>query len=231
MKCRWISCLVVCAIGVRAQGQDDYWLSLFDGKTLKGWVQKGGKAKFRVEDGCIVGRPVPKEPDSYLCSTDDYRDFILEFDFKISPGLVSGVQFRSLCLNEDTEFQSGELKIKIPAKQVHGCQYDIDPTESPAETGGVFDEGRRGWLAQIDANEAAQSAYKPNAWNKGRIECRAAKIKTWINGVLAVDFSDAATMEGFIALNVQSLGEEPPSKGDIRWRNIRIHRLQAEADK
>ena len=31
------------------------WESLFDGKTLNGWIQRNGKAKYTVEDGMIVG--------------------------------------------------------------------------------------------------------------------------------------------------------------------------------
>ena len=31
------------------------WVSLFDGKTIDGWVVKGGTAKYHVEDGVIVG--------------------------------------------------------------------------------------------------------------------------------------------------------------------------------
>src|SRR5262245_12340303 len=37
-------------------------ISLFDGKTLDGWIQRGGKAKYRVEDGEIVGTSVPNTP-------------------------------------------------------------------------------------------------------------------------------------------------------------------------
>ena len=35
--------------------QDAAWTPLFDGRTLAGWVQRGGKANYHVEDGAIVG--------------------------------------------------------------------------------------------------------------------------------------------------------------------------------
>jgi hypothetical protein len=38
--------------------QKEKWTSLFDGKTLNGWNQKNGKAKFAVENGEIVGYTV-----------------------------------------------------------------------------------------------------------------------------------------------------------------------------
>lgn len=31
------------------------FVPLFDGETLAGWTQRGGEARYRVEDGAIVG--------------------------------------------------------------------------------------------------------------------------------------------------------------------------------
>ena len=60
--------LVTCAAGVavaadRPEGQ---WKSLLDGKSIKGWQQHGGKAKYRVEDGAIAGRSVANTSNSRI---------------------------------------------------------------------------------------------------------------------------------------------------------------------
>ena len=55
--------------------------SLFDGKTLDGWVQKGGQASFVAKDGMLVGHSVPKTPNSFLCTEKRYSDFA-DFFFK-----------------------------------------------------------------------------------------------------------------------------------------------------
>src|SRR6476646_10354912 len=68
---------------------------LFDGKSLAGWVQRAGKAKYAVEDGAIVGTTVLGTPNSFLCTDRDYGDFILELEFKVDPSMNSGVQIRS----------------------------------------------------------------------------------------------------------------------------------------
>src|SRR5688572_30033086 len=68
---------------------------LFNGKTLDGFKQHGGKAKYRVENGEIVGSSVPNTPNSFLCTEKEYGDFILELEFKVDPALNSGVQIRS----------------------------------------------------------------------------------------------------------------------------------------
>jgi hypothetical protein len=44
------------------------FVPLFDGETLAGFEQKGGKAAYAVEDGCIVGTTAPRTPNSFLCT-------------------------------------------------------------------------------------------------------------------------------------------------------------------
>ena len=107
---------------------------LFDGKTLDGWIQRGGHARYSVEDGCIVGRTVPKTPNSFLCTGRDYDDFVLEYEFKVDPRLNSGVQIRS------------ESRLDYMNGRVHGYQVEIDPDMDRARlwTAGIYDEARAG---------------------------------------------------------------------------------------
>ena len=71
------------------------WTDLFDGKTLDGWGIHSGYAKYRVEDGAIVGTAVKGSPNTFLCTDKDYGDFVLELEVKCDPRLNSGVQIRS----------------------------------------------------------------------------------------------------------------------------------------
>ena len=91
-----IAALLAGTTGFAAEGTE-----LFNGKDLTGWVQRGGKAKYTVEDGCVVGRTVLKEGNSFLCPEKNYCNFILELDFKVDPELNSGVQIRSECLEQE----------------------------------------------------------------------------------------------------------------------------------
>ena len=195
--------------------------ALFDGKTLTGWVQKGGKASYTVEDGAIVGRTVTNTPNSFLCTDRAYGDFILELEFKVDPSLNSGVQIRSECFDTAKVIEHEGKTIKIPAGRVHGYQVEIDPSKR-AWTGGLYDEGRRGWLKNLTNNPAAQAAFKQGEWNKFRIEAQGDSIKTWINGVPAADIHDSMTLKGLIALQVHGSKE---SGLKIRWRNIRLTEL------
>jgi hypothetical protein len=219
--------LAACARDLPAAEPTGKWVDLFNGKDLKGWVQFGGQAKYRAEGGEIVGTTVPNTSNSFLCTQRHYGDFILELEFKVHPDLNSGVQVRSHVYDEETSVQWNGKTIKIPAGRVHGYQVEIDPDVKRGRlwTGGIYDEGRRAWLKDLKDNEPARKAFKPNEWNKLRIECNGDSIKTWLNGVPAADLKDSMTPKGFIALQVHAVGkkEEPL---EVRFRNIRIQELK-----
>lgn len=212
------------SLSLAAASTDDEWKPLFNGKDLDGWVQRGGKAKYHVEDKQIVGTCVPNTGNSFLCTTRDYADFLLELEFKVNPKLNSGVQIRSHCFDQKKTIEANGKKIAIPAGRVHGYQVEIDPSER-AWTGGIYDEGRRGWLNDLKKNEPARKAFKQNEWNKFRIECRGDSLKTWLNDVPAADLKDALTPSGFIALQVHAVGKETEPR-EVRFRNLRIKELK-----
>ena len=199
---------------------------LFDGKTLDGWEQHSGTAQYRVEDGAIVGKTVIGTGNSFLCTKKRYADFIFEFEFKVSPEMNSGVQFRSEFFPEEKALMVAGKEKKIPADRVHGYQFEIDPSKR-AFTGGIYDEARRGWLADLKSNDAARAAFKQGEWNAGRIECRGESLKTWINDVPAAEHQDGLNREGVIALQVHGIGKAEKKAGEeIRWRNLRIKELK-----
>ncbi|MEY4483547.1 MAG: hypothetical protein RL693_999 [Verrucomicrobiota bacterium] len=192
------------------------WVPLFDGKTLNGFTQRGGVAKYMVEEDAIVGTTVPNTPNSFLCTDKNYADFILELEFKVDSRMNSGIQFRS------------ESKADYKNGVVHGYQSEIDPSKR-AWTAGIYDESRRGWLANLEKNEAARGAFKQNEWNKVRIEAVGNHLRTFLNDVPAADLIDQMTAKGFIALQVHGIGKKEEQM-QVRWRNIRLMENPAPAD-
>lgn len=216
--------LLLCTCSTEAFSADeDGFRPLFDGKTLEGWTQKGGKATYEVVDGAVVGTSVAQTPNSFLCTDKEYGDFVLEVELKVDNALNSGIQIRSHCFEKPTKFKKKE----IPAGRVHGYQVEIDPTDR-GFSGGIYDEGRRGWLNDLagDKHKAARAAFKRDGWNKYRIEARGNSIKTWVNGIPAADLKDDVDKSGFIALQVHSVPNKNAGK-QVRWRNIRIKELDA----
>ncbi|MEQ9302654.1 MAG: DUF1080 domain-containing protein, partial [Marinoscillum sp.] len=146
------------------------WVSLFNGKNLTEWEVKGGKAKFQVANGEIVGTTRENTPNTFLCTTNKYADFILELEVYLADRVNSGIQFRSALKADDAT--------------VFGYQCEIDPSQRNW-SGGIYDESRRGWLYPLSRNVKAQRAFELARWNKVRIECFGNEINTFINGVHA----------------------------------------------
>ena len=222
-----VSLLLVASGMSRAGGrQQDEWISLLDGETLKGWSIHSGFAKYHVEDGTIVGETVTGSPNSFLCTDREYGDFVLEFEVLLDPGLNSGVQIRSTIAETEKVFIFGgrdgtPQKRIIPPDRVYGYQVEI-ATEKLGSSGSIYDEARRGFmLADTKSDPAAAKAFKDGQWNKFRIECKGDRIQTWINDVPCVDLRDGMTRRGVIGLQVHGVAKDA-GPYQVRWRNIRI---------
>ncbi|TMU54793.1 3-keto-disaccharide hydrolase [Flagellimonas algicola] len=192
-----------------SEKDDTPWTYLFDGETLNGWNQKGGVATYEVRDGSIVGITKHDTPNSFMTTDKLYGDFILELEYLVDSTMNSGIQIRS---NSLPYYLDG---------RVHGYQIEIDPSDR-AWSAGIYDEGRRGWLNPLENNPEAQAAFKQNDWNHYRIEAIGDTLKTWINGVPAAHLIDDKTAEGFIALQVHSIGKDKEAGTEVIWKNIKI---------
>jgi hypothetical protein len=198
---------------------------LFDGKSLDGWEVKGGTAKYRVEDGAIVGTTVDGSPNTFLCK-GPFDNFEFEVDVKCDKALNSGIQIRSHVYEKDTPQPSNPKRIR-KAGEVYGYQCEIASAESGV-SGNFWDEGRNTkWLDDFTNKPAAQTAFKNDEWNRYRIVAQGDRIRSWVNGVPCADFRDLADASGFIGLQVHGI---KPGKGpyEVRWKNIRLRELSAD---
>jgi hypothetical protein len=219
----WILAL---ALGAgSAFAAQEKWVSLFDGKTLKGWKPLQGTAKYEVRDGAIIGIVTEGVPqNSFLITEELFGDFIFEAEFKAAPGINSGFQFRSA--PPDGAKQT----------RVFGYQFEIDPTPR-ALTGGLYEEGRRGWFQPAKNNGEPKEAWnkthgdklKPGEWNKMRIEARGNHIKTWLNGHLLADYidkdEDVRIKRGFFGIQVHSTKNAELFGKEVAFRNLRVQKL------
>lgn len=189
----------------------DKWVDLFDGKTLAGWKQINGTAKYEVVDGAIKGTTAEGSPNSFLCTEKRFQDFELEFEVNVDSRLNSGVQIRS---NAFENYQKN---------RVHGYQVEI---AAAGNSGRIYDEARRGgWVDKNPADpKAKDAAFKDGQWNKYRVLCEGKRIQTWINEVPIADVYDALTSQGFIGLQVHAF-PKTDNPASVQWRNIRIKEL------
>lgn len=223
--------ITVCSSAFAAES----WTDLFNGKDLDGWILKGGKAKYHVEDGAIVGTSTLGTSNTFLCTPRDYSDFILEYEFKVDPKLNSGVQIRSRSLSSASVLDWDGKKTKIGANVVHGYQIEIDPNPEQDRwwTAGIYDESRRGWLYPgilggdgKKFTEQGKKLFKQGDWNKVRVEAIGTKIKTSLNGTECASIEDPVTPAGFIGLQVHGIGDDKSKDGtQVRWRNLKIQEV------
>ncbi len=186
---------------------EDGWKTLFDGKTLNGWEQHGGKATYWVEDGAIVGQSAPNTQNSFLCTKERFGDFELVFEVKDDNSLNSGVQIRSNIKEND---------------RVFGPQVEIEA--APGESGYIYGEATgRGWLSQ---DRSKKDTFKNDQWNTYRVVAKGANIKTWVNDKPVEDLTDEqSSREGLIGLQVHGVGKRTDPL-QVRWRNIKIRELK-----
>jgi hypothetical protein len=192
------------------QAENEGWVNLFDGKTLTGWNNPYDRGESKVVDGEIH---LVANKKFFLCTDKTYSDFIFEAELKMPEGKSnSGFLFRC----------------HVEPNKAFGYQAECD-TEARAWSGGLYDEGRRGWLNPLKPNdspsgdafrEKTKGSFKRYDWNKYKIHAEGNRLRIWVNGVLCTDYTDDMDAEGYIG--IQHHGE----KGQIyKFRNIRIKEL------
>ena len=197
--------------------------SLFDGKTLNGW--EGDTTWWRVENGMIAGgsttRNIPR--NFFLATKRSYQNFELTLKLKLTgvpnTGLInSGVQIRSLRVPNNTEMSG----------------YQVDAGEG--WWGKLYDESRRRKvIAEPVDGAAVTAAVKAGDWNEYRIRAEGPRIRSWINGVAAVDYTETEpniAQDGKIAVQIHGGGiaqvqvkdvqikELPPTPGAPTWDKV-----------
>lgn len=215
-----LAALSLAVLPIAAIAKDD-GVSLFDGKTLNGWIQKNGTATYVVKDGTVLGTTAEGSPNSFLCTEKEYGDFELTLEVKLNNNeLNSGIQIRST-----TAAPEGDAKFG----RVNGPQVEIEAAGAEgAQSGYLYGEACGGWMTP-DAEAKRSKAFIDGDWNEYRIVAKGPRIQTWINGEAIEDLSDAAKFEshpkGFIALQVHGIGagQGPYS---VQWRNIKIKELK-----
>ena len=176
--------IVVCAlfaIGLphasdQAGSHGGAWVSLFDGRSLRGWSPEQG-AKWRIDGGAIVG---DAGDDGWLRSDQQFGDFSLRIDFKNSPKGNSGIFLRATKDSNpsDASNPSG------------GYELQINNEDKSWATGSVENFVQR----LLPATPA------PNVWHAYRVEVHGDHLVATLDGTKVLDGHDSRFSTGFIGL-------------------------------
>lgn len=185
-------------------------MPIFDGKSLTGWVTRGGRydgnAKWTVEDGALVGRQNDKREGGLIYTERPYTEFVLTLECKLDWPFDSGIFLRM-------------------APNGKGAQVTLDYREG-GEIGAIYSDGF------LQHNPDGIKLWKKGEWNK--LEVRSTgddmHIVVKLNDAPLVDFTLPAGSEGYAQtglIGLQVHGErDDPAANACRFRNISITQLR-----
>jgi hypothetical protein len=207
--------LLVLLGGCNAPQAETGFTPLFNGRNFDGWT--GDTSGYIVKDGEIQSRiPEPGEHLGNLYTTKEFSNFILRFQFKLTPGANNGLGIRSP-LEGNAAYAGMEIQILenthekwagLKSWQYHGSIYGVAAAE-------------RGYLKP------------PGQWNDQEVVADERHITVKLNGHLILDVDlDEVTRDGTVD------GHDHPGlarasghigflgHGDeVAFRNIRIKTL------
>lgn len=190
------------------EGKDPNRKALFDGESLSGW-QAVGSAKWRVEDGMILGGQDGDPSRSGILMTEkSFQDFELELEFMI---------------DEHGKYNSGVYLRHGPgAHRQRGYQVNIGRGVAHEYVGLHYKK----WLHKGDEKDTVR---KPKDWNHLRIRAVGAYIQVWLNSKKIVDFTDPNPHPDHVAAGVigfQTYGAEGHA-GWVKFRKLFITEIAA----
>jgi hypothetical protein len=141
------------------------WRPLFNGKNFEGWT--GATDGYLIEDGKIV---CPEHGGGNLFTKEQFSDFILRFEFKLTPGANNGLGIRTP-LKGDAAYVGMELQILDDSAEQH---KDLKPYQYHGSIYGVV-PSKRGFQKPI------------GEWNFQEVIARGRQITVNLNGETIVD--------------------------------------------
>ncbi|MBY5957273.1 DUF1080 domain-containing protein [Membranicola marinus] len=182
--------------------KSDGWKLLFDGNSLDGWRDYQGTevtGPWKVVDGMMEAQGEGADEYGYLSTTDQYENFILTFNWKISEGGNSGVLYH--VMERDG--------YKVP--YVTGPEYQVlDDVGFPAE---LEDWQLTGADYAMHVADPDKKELKPvGEWNSSKIVFDNGHVEHWLNGKKIVEF-EAWTEDWF------------ERKNSGKWADVREYGL------
>jgi hypothetical protein len=152
----------------KPQAGEEGFVALFDGRSLEGW--QGGKDGYEVKEGAIVSKP---RGSGNLYTNNEYGDFHLKFEFKLTSGANNGIGIRQpLGPAGDPAYVGIEIQV-------------LDDTSEKYQ-GKIKDYQHHGSVYGVVA--AKQGHLKPvGEWNSEEIIAKGKRITVILNGETIVD--------------------------------------------
>ncbi len=190
------------------------WRLLWDGKTANGWRSAPSgefpQSGWTMKDGVLTVQPSTGGESTGggdIVTRDQFSDFELKLEFKITEGANSGVKY----------FVQPDLN--QGAGSAIGCEFQIlDDAKHPDAAMGVAGNRKLGSLYDLipAANRSNPSGNKVfrgiGEWNQLRIVVRGNHVEHWLNGFQTLEYERNTPM--FNALVAYSKYKDWPNFGN-----------------
>jgi len=224
--------------------------AIFDGQSLKGWHvsaksghskvsegQSGGK--WEVKDGAITATQDPPKNGGLLLTDELYSEFEVSVEMNNDFGPDSGLFLRSTeegkCYQALVDFHKGGSLMGIYGEGLGGKPHLRFFSFGDTPDAITLHPDRTPSPVPVDA-EGWKKLWKVGDWNELRARITGGDkptITTWINGVKIMEWTETEArlpVKGSIGLQIHGKGEPEDYDGKfVRYRNIRVKRLGAEA--
>ncbi len=197
--------MILAATSLAQTKAEDGFVSLFDGKTMKGWKASENTDSWKVADGALVCQG----PRSHLFYVGDDKPFV-NFEFRAdvltTPGSNAGIYFHTKYQDAGWPKYGFEAQVNL----THG-----DPKKSGSLYGVV---------------NVSDPPAKDNEWHTETIIVQGKRIIIKINDKVMVDYVEPADQKagkGFTRLIDKGTfalqAHDPKSK--VSFKNLRVKRL------
>ena len=201
--------LLACVAPATAQQNASH---LFDGKANGDWETVSSDQQWwTTNEGVITGGSLTENVphNTFLATKESFQNFDLTLKIRVRGGggfVNSGIQIRS---------------IRVPgSSEMSG--YQVDAGEG--WWGKMYDESRRNTvIAEAADLGKINAAIRQDDWNECRILAQGRRIRSWINGVEAVDYTESdgsIASDGHIGIQVHGGG-----KALVEVKELSIKRL------
>lgn len=201
-----LAIVFVAMTGGAHAGEKEGWISMFDGKTLKGWKTNENPDSFKVDDGAIVAYG-PRSHLFYVGQEEPFVNFEFEAEVLTKPGSNAGIYFHTRYQEE------GWPKFGFEA------QVNNSYAKDPIKTGSLY-----------QVKNVTEPPAKDDEWFKYSIRVEGKRIVVKVNDKVTVDYTepaDAKAGEQFTRVldkGTFALQAHDPMS-EVRFRNLRVRRL------
>lgn len=215
------------------------WRLLWDGKTSNGWrsarSDKFPSSGWVIRDGSLTVNGTnggESAGPGDIVTVDQFSDFELEVEFKITPGANSGIKYFV-----DPDINKG-------AGSAIGCEFQIldDERHEDAKMG-VMGNRTLGSVYDLIAPENLSIPGRPKQfkgigqWNQARIVSKNGKVEHWLNNEKVIEYDRFSQMFKALVNNSKfqkwnGFGRWPQGHillqehgSEVSFRNIKIREL------